>query len=50
MAEDFVPAEPDEGPPSPAPAPSAFADFEARLAEHLTFDEGKQRMLETLLA
>ena len=51
MAEDFLPsaAATDVDDPS-APGSSSYADFEARLAEHLQFDEGKQRMLETLLA
>ena len=43
---DFVPS---EAIPSELAAASAnFADFEARLAEHLQFDEGKRRMLESL--
>ena len=47
MAEDFLPADAvqsDEDIPG-----SSYEDFEARLAEHLQFDEGKQHMLETLL-
>ena len=44
---DFIPS---EAIPSDLAASANFADFEQRLAEHLQFDEGKQRMLESLLA
>ena len=48
MAEAAAPAGADGGEASETS--SSYADFEARLAEHLQFDEGKQRMLESLLA